>query len=103
MRGEIQQNVFADVGSEIDQLRSRELVVDGKSMHLDVEPKRLQATHTFQFGRLDKIARYPERAFRDSEVERVTQRPGADDRFRRQLGNRAFLFAFKMQAVRLDL
>lgn len=103
MRGKIQQNVFTNVGSEIDQLRAAELVVDGEGRHFDVEPERLQAPHAFQFHWLDEMACYPERAFRDSQIERVTQRPGAADAFRGELGNRTFLLAFEMETIGLDV
>ena len=78
-------------------------MMDGESVDFDVEPERLKAAHAFQFDRLNEIAGHPKRAFRDPEVQRVTQRPGADDIFRSQIENRTFLFAFKMQAVGLDL
>src|ERR1700704_5213219 len=78
-------------------------MMDGEGRHLDVEPKRLQAPYAFHFDRLHEMARYPERPFRDPEIERVTQRPGADDVFRGKFWNRTFLLAFEMKAVGLDV
>ena len=78
-------------------------MVDGEGRHFDVEAKRLEAPHAFQFDRLDEMARYPERAFRNPQVERVSQRPGADHAFRGQFGNRTFLPTFEMKAIGLDL
>src|SRR2546423_9968794 len=71
--------------------------------NLDFETEWLQASHAFELDRLSEVAGHPKRAFGDSEIERVTQRPGANDVFRGQLWNWAFLFALEMQALGLDL
>src|SRR6266403_1835111 len=99
----IKQDILTHVRGEIDQLRARQLMMDGEGVDLDVITEGLEAAHAFHFDRLDEIARYPKRAFRDPEIERITQRPGADDVFRGEFGNRTFLFAFEMQAISLDL
>jgi len=101
--GEIQQNVFTHIGREIDQLRTGQLMMDRERGHFDIESEWLEAAHAFQFDRLDKMAGYPKRAFRNPEVQRITQRSHTNDIFRRQIGNRTFFFAFEVQTVGLDL
>src|SRR5437868_15039500 len=101
--GEIQQNVFTHIGREIDQLRTGQLMMDGEGGHFDIESEWLEAAHAFQFDRLDKMAGYPKRAFRNAEVQRITERSRAYDIFRCEIGNRTFLFAFEVQTVGVDL
>src|SRR5437588_1520016 len=77
--------------------------MDRESFHLDVEAKRFEAADAFQFNRLREMTRDPERAFRNAEIERVTQRAGAYDTFRRQIRNRTFLLALEMEPIGLNL
>ena len=103
MRGKIQQNIFAHVGTEIDHFRAGQFVMNRKRGHLDIEPKRFETANAFQFNRLGEVARGPERTFRDAEIERVPQRAGADHAFRFQIRNRKVFLALEVLALFLDL
>lgn len=103
MRRQVQQNIFANVRGEIDDLGPGQFMMNRKGFHCDIERKRLEATHAFQFDRLRKHPCHPQSAFRDAEVERITERAGADDTFRSEIGNRAFLLTLEMEAVGLNL
>ena len=103
MRRQVEQNIFANVGREIDDFRPGQFVMDRERGHLDVEAKRLETANAFQFDRLREMTGDPKRAFRNAKIERVTQRPGANNSFRFQVGDRAFFRAFEMLALNLNL
>jgi hypothetical protein len=71
--------------------------------HLDIEFERLEAADAFQFHRLGQGAGRPKGSFGNTEIERVSERPGANDVFAGEIGDGAFFLAFEVQPVGLDL
>ena len=65
--------------------------------------ERFPGTIRSELHRLGQRAVCPERAFGDAYIERITQRPAADDVLHRHILERAFLFAFEMQSVGWNL
>ena len=103
VRWQIEQNILAHIRGEIDQLRSAQVVMDGKSFYRDLERKRLETTNAFQFDRLNERPRRPERPFGNPEVERIAQWPAANHVFGGKLGNRTFFLALQMESVGWNL
>ena len=71
MRRQVQQDIFADIGREIDYLRPGQIEVDRKSLCLDIEWKRLKASDAAKLDRLRKRASRPERSLGNSQVQRI--------------------------------
>jgi hypothetical protein len=78
-------------------------VVNGKRVHVDIERKRLETAHTFEFNGLGKRPGHPERSLGNPQVEGITKRAGADDAFGCELRDGAVFFALEMETVGLDL
>lgn len=76
---QVQQDIFAEKGCEIDQFRPRQIEVYRKCFSLNVEWKRLQTANAAQFDWLSQRASRPKRPLGDSQVERVAQRANAAD------------------------
>jgi len=74
-----------------------------KRRDFDVVSEWFQTANAFQFDRLSKMACDPERAFRDTQIERVAERPGAFHALRFQLRNRARFLGLEMQTFGLNL
>jgi hypothetical protein len=100
---QIEQDIFAQIRREIDQLRSGQIEMKRESFCLDLERKRFETADALKLDRLSERATSPQGAFGNTHIERVAERPGTADILCRQIGNGAFLLAFEMDTVGVNL
>ena len=103
MGRKIKQNVFSHVRGEIDQLGTRQFLVDGErgtSMSKGNGSRHRTHFNSTGWASVPVTHRAPSEI---PEVQRVAERPSADDTFRGELGNRTLFFALEMQAIGLDM
>src|SRR3954452_11584035 len=98
IRWQIEQNVFAHLRGEIDQLRPAEFRVHGEHRHLYGVHETPETRHACQLNRLREMTVRPQRAFCNSDIDRVTERPGARDLLVLDITDRAIFLALKMQS-----
>ena len=103
MRRQVQQDILAQIGREIDQLRPRQGEMERKRFCLDLEWERFQTADASKFDRLSQRTSRPQGALGNSQVERIAQRARATNVIRLEIGNGAFFLALEMQALRVNL
>lgn len=103
VRRQIEQDIFAQIRREIDELRPGQFEMKGESFRLDVEWKQLETADALELDRLSELATGPQCTFRNSHVERVAKRSGAAHIFCREIGDRRFFLALEMQTVGVNL
>ena len=103
MSRQVQQNIFPEIGREVDCFRSGQFDVGGERWNVHLVLEILQAGDAAKPKRLNERAVRPECAIRQTELEIVTERPVAANLFRFHFPDRAILFAFEMQTARWNL
>ena len=100
---QIEQEIFPNERCQIDRFRSAEFMMDREIRNLDRVHETFETGNAGQFDRLRERATGPERAFGNPEIERVSQRTGANDFVPLELGDWAILLAFQVEAVGWNL